>query len=184
MERVIVSVIVPVYNSEGYLKTTIDSILNQTFKNFELILVDDGSTDKSGIICDKYTVVDERVIVIHKKNGGVSDARNLGMEYARGKFIEFVDNDDYVFPDFLQTMVAEIGEYDLLQSTPLNGLRDEIEVTRREVLDKTKTLTCNFINNTNSQGPKYNYIAELDYIQLMGNIYLKILKFDFIQNRV
>lgn len=91
-----ISIIVPVYNVEKYLDICIKSILNQTFKSFELILVNDGSTDKSGVICDNYKNIDDRIIVIHKENGGVSSARNTGLDIARGKYIGFVDSDDYI----------------------------------------------------------------------------------------
>ena len=81
-----VSVIVPIYNVEKYLKRCIDSILNQTYKNLEIILVDDGSPDKCPQICDEYAKVDDRIIVIHNKNGGVSSARNAGLDIAKGKY--------------------------------------------------------------------------------------------------
>lgn len=97
-----ISVIVPVYNVEKYLRRCIDSILAQTFENFELILVDDGSSDGSPAICDKYAKEDRRVKVIHKKNAGVSAARNDGIKKARGKFIYFCDSDDYIRPGLLK----------------------------------------------------------------------------------
>lgn len=91
-----ISCIVPVYNVEKYLKKCLDSILNQSFKDFELIIVDDGSTDNSSIICDEYLNIDNRVKVIHKENGGLSDARNRGIEEAIGDYLIFIDSDDYV----------------------------------------------------------------------------------------
>ena len=94
--RPIISIIVPVYNVESYLERCINSILNQTFKNFELILVDDGSTDKSGEICDSFAGYDKRIRVIHKKNGGLSSARNVGLDVSIGKYIGFVDSDDWI----------------------------------------------------------------------------------------
>lgn len=92
----LISIIVPVYNVEKYLSRCIDSILSQTFFDFEILLIDDGSTDGSPIICDKYSNKDSRVRVFHKKNGGVSSARNLGLEYALGEWITFVDSDDWI----------------------------------------------------------------------------------------
>lgn len=89
-----ISVIVPVYNTEKYLRECVDSILAQTFTDFELLLIDDGSSDNSGIICDDYVAGDSRVRVFHKPNGGVSSARNLGLDNARGEWIVFVDSDD------------------------------------------------------------------------------------------
>lgn len=91
-----ISVIVPVYNVEKYLRRCIDSILAQTFTDFELLLIDDGSKDNSRDLCDGYAMKDERVRVFHKKNGGVSSARNLGLDNAKGEWVSFVDADDYL----------------------------------------------------------------------------------------
>ena len=88
-----VSIIIPVYNSQKYLKTTVESLLSQTYRDFEIILVNDGSTDTSGKLCDDLVLTDSRVSVIHKTNGGVSDARNVGIERAKGELIWFVDHD-------------------------------------------------------------------------------------------
>lgn len=98
------SIIVPVYNVEKYINRCIDSILYQTIDDFEVILVDDGSSDKSGIICDYYETIDDRVKVIHKKNGGVSSARNAGLDLCQGKYVVFVDSDDYISKDYLQKL--------------------------------------------------------------------------------
>ena len=100
------SVIVPVYNSAPYLQECIDSILTQNFTDFELLLVDDGSTDESARICDSYAESDERIRVFHKKNGGVSSARNVGLREARGEYITFVDADDYVTESFLEHLLC------------------------------------------------------------------------------
>lgn len=91
-----ISIIVPVYKVENYINKCIDSVLNQTFKDFELILVDDGSPDRCGKICDEYSKKDSRVRVVHKENGGLSDARNRGIKEAKGEYIGFVDSDDYI----------------------------------------------------------------------------------------
>ena len=99
-----ISVVVPIYNSEKYLCNCIDSILCQSFDDFELILVDDGSTDSSASICDNYEKLDNRVNVIHKTNGGVSKARNTGIDVASGKFICFIDSDDSVNSDYLEKL--------------------------------------------------------------------------------
>lgn len=103
-----VSIIVPVYQVEKYIRQCIDSILAQTFTDFELILVDDGSKDRSGQICDEYAGMDERVKVIHKKNGGLSDARNKGMDQAVGNYFMFVDSDDFITPDMVECLYNNI----------------------------------------------------------------------------
>lgn len=99
-----ISIIVPVYKVEKYIHKCIDSILAQTFTDFELILVDDGSPDNCGKICDEYVKKDRRIKVIHKKNGGLSDARNAGIEIARGDYIGFVDSDDYIESDMYELL--------------------------------------------------------------------------------
>lgn len=99
-----ISVIVPIYKVEAYLPRCVDSLLGQTDRDFELILVDDGSTDRCGAICDEYAAKDSRIQVIHKENGGLSDARNAGLAIARGEYIAFVDSDDWVSPRYLEML--------------------------------------------------------------------------------
>lgn len=109
--QLIVSIIVPVYKMESYLHCCIDSILVQTFRNFELLLIEDGSPDQSGAVCDEYAEKDSRIRVFHKENGGVSSARNLGLDNARGEWVTFVDADDMIQPDFLEELVAPTKDY-------------------------------------------------------------------------
>lgn len=109
----LVSVVVPIYNMQKYLERCIDYLLNQTYKNLEIILVDDGSTDCSGTICDMYEGSDNRIVVIHKKNGGVSSARNAGMNVATGIYIMFIDPDDYIVNNAISEMVNYIEKYDV-----------------------------------------------------------------------
>lgn len=109
----LISVIVPVYNVESYVAECIESIQNQTYMNLEIILVNDGSTDASGDICDKYAAYDERIQVIHKENAGVSAARNTGIESANGDYIGFVDSDDYIAPTMYEDMLKLMAEHDL-----------------------------------------------------------------------
>lgn len=109
-----ISIIVPVYNVEKYLPKCIDSILKQTFTEFELLLIDDGSKDLSGRICDEYAKKDTRIKVFHKSNGGVSSARNIGIEEAQGKWILFVDSDDWVESNYLDVIVKYGEDCDLL----------------------------------------------------------------------
>ncbi len=98
----LVSIIVPIYNVEEYLQRCLDSIINQTYKTIEIILVDDGSPDKCGEMCDEFAKQDSRIIVIHKENGGLSSARNAGLDIAKGDYVMFVDSDDYVEPQFCE----------------------------------------------------------------------------------
>lgn len=107
-----ISIIVPVYNTAQYLRKCIDSIISQTYKNFELILVDDGSTDRSPQICDDYAKQDKRVKVIHKKNGGLSDARNIGIDISLGQYIVFIDSDDWILPNMIEELYKKSIEYD------------------------------------------------------------------------
>lgn len=110
MNPCIISVIVPVYKAEKYLHRCVDSILAQSYTDFELLLIDDGSPDNSGAICDEYAAKDSRVRVFHKKNGGVSSARNLGLDNARGEYVTFCDSDDYVGEDWLVVYSEAIKE--------------------------------------------------------------------------
>lgn len=107
-----VSVVVPVYNSEKFLARCISSILKQSYSELELLLIDDGSTDSGGKICDEFAASDSRVYVIHKNNEGVSIARNVGIEMSRGEYISFVDSDDWIEVDFLKEMLSSAIEHD------------------------------------------------------------------------
>lgn len=102
MNKPIISIIVPVYNIENYISKCLDSLLIQTIKEIEIIVVDDGSTDSSGEICNEYSLKDNRVVVIHKKNGGLSSARNTGLEIAKGEYVGFVDGDDWIAEDMFE----------------------------------------------------------------------------------
>ncbi|MBD9083166.1 MAG: glycosyltransferase [Lachnospiraceae bacterium] len=109
--RPMVSIIVPIYNAENYLRRCVDSILNQEYTDFELLLVNDGSTDASGDICEEYGDRDPRVIVIQKENTGVSDSRNRALDRARGKYLQFLDSDDWITPDATRLFVRAAEEY-------------------------------------------------------------------------
>lgn len=100
-----VSIIIPVYNADRYLASCLDSVLNQTFQDYEVLLIDDGSTDESGRICDEYEKKDTRIRAFHKKNGGVSSARNLGLDHVSGEFFTFLDSDDELNADTLESVV-------------------------------------------------------------------------------
>ncbi|MEA5007115.1 glycosyltransferase [Clostridium tyrobutyricum] len=106
-----ISVIIPIFNVARYLCKCINSIINQTYSNLEIILVDDGSTDNCGFICDNYSLKDNRIKVIHKENGGLSDARNTGLDKATGDYVSFIDSDDYINKEFYLTLVNMIIKY-------------------------------------------------------------------------
>ena len=133
-----ISVIVPVYNVEKYLPKCIDSILAQTFTNFELLLINDGSKDSSGTICDEYAAKDSRIRVFHKENGGVSSARNLGLDNAKGEWIAFVDSDDWVDESYLMDLFQAADEKDMLV----------VQGIRYYSIENTETNICGFENGT------------------------------------
>ena len=111
-EKKLITVVVPVYNTGELLRECVDSILAQTYKNLEIILVDDGSTDSSGEICDQYSLKDSRISVYHQKNSGQASARNYALSIARGEYIGFVDSDDYIAPNMYETMVDSLERND------------------------------------------------------------------------
>lgn len=110
MDKDLISIIVPVYNVGKKLVKCVNSIINQTYKNLEIVLIDDGSNDGTEKICDDYLKIDNRIIVIHKKNGGVSTARNIGIKKSNGKYIAFVDSDDFVTVDFVEFLYKNMVE--------------------------------------------------------------------------
>ena len=111
MQDKLISVVLPIYNVEDYLERCIKSVLNQTYKNFEIILVDDGSTDGSAELCDYYAEIENKVCVIHKKNGGLSEARNTGTMLAKGDYITYIDSDDYVDKDYIEYLYNLVKKY-------------------------------------------------------------------------
>ncbi|WP_075983033.1 glycosyltransferase family 2 protein [Bacillus massilinigeriensis] len=128
-----ISVIVPVYNTEEYLIQCVDSILEQTFTNLEVILVNDGSTDKSGDICNEYMKKDHRIKVIHKENGGLSDARNAGIDIATGNFIGFVDSDDYIERDMYRLLYDLIKKYEAeISICGISRFSNEVSIKKKK----------------------------------------------------
>ena len=136
-----VSIIVPVYNAEKTIGRCIDSILGQQYTDFELLLVDDGSKDGSGAICDSYALADSRVQVIHKENTGVSDTRNIGISRARGVYLQFLDSDDWITPDATKLLVEAAGEHncDLVISDFYRVVGER--VSRKGDIDEDRVLT-------------------------------------------
>lgn len=147
-----VSIIIPVYNAEKNLRNCLDTILMQSFKDWEAILIDDGSHDTSGTICDKYGEIDSRIRVIHKPNGGVSSARNRGLDEARGERICFVDADDYLDPDFLSKMAVFSHDLVVCGFRSLQGLEiapEDVDIKG----DDLGTYIPNFFNSHSAPAP-------------------------------
>lgn len=143
-----ISVIVPVYNTEKYLHRCIDSILAQTFTDFELLLIDDGSKDNSGKICDEYAVKDSRVRVFHKENGGVSSARNLGLDNALGEWVTFVDSDDWIEKNALVALINKC-DADLIIGAIMFEQNRSIGNLAVNTIIKGKDLHINIATNIN-----------------------------------
>ena len=161
----LISIIVPVYNAEKTLNRCVDSILNQTIQDWELLLIDDGSTDRSGELCDKYAAKDQRIKVVHKKNGGVSSARNLGLDHAKGEWITFCDSDDFVYPNWLKNYVDNISEgIDLVC----------------QAFECDKTLVYKFKDKRHFgltyKGSVQNAILLLDKDYIVGYLWVKLFK--------
>lgn len=146
----IISVIVPIYNVEKYLARCVDSIVNQTYKNLEIILVDDGSPDRCPQMCDDYAEKDSRIKVVHKKNGGLSDARNAGMAVATGEYISFIDSDDYVSDDFFECLldvmnkensdIAECSVVKFYEDNRFDEFSDDLSVKTYDAKDAMSAL--------------------------------------------
>lgn len=137
----LISVILPIYNVAQFLPRCIESVCSQTYDNLEIILVDDGSPDDCGDICDKYAEKDNRIVVVHKQNGGLSDARNKGAEIANGEYITFIDSDDYVGIHYIETLVKAIEDGKASVSIcDYNNVYDDMGMEREESI-------CNIFSN-------------------------------------
>ncbi|MBO0482978.1 glycosyltransferase family 2 protein [Candidatus Enterococcus courvalinii] len=171
-----ISVIVPVYNVEDYLESCLDSISNQTYSNLEIIVVDDGSPDNSGQIADEYKKKDNRVQVIHQENGGLSVARNSGLEQATGDFVCFIDSDDWIEPDYLELLYTGIqsfnAEISVVKLKKINDLKQlkELTPTKKDwlVFDKHEAMKSLFTNNdigysANNKLFKMNLFSDLRF---------------------
>jgi glycosyltransferase involved in cell wall biosynthesis len=168
----LVSIIVPVYNVEEYLPQCIESLIGQSYENIEILLVDDGSKDNSGNICKEYALVDSRIKVFHKKNGGLSDARNYGLKYSQGDYISFVDSDDYVHPDFIYQLYSSIKDSDL-------SLCDFMSFTN---MDEIKYVNNEIIVNHIDRDIYLRELVNLDKVKLVvawNKLYRKSLWNDF-----
>lgn len=167
------SIIIPVYNVEKYLRQCLDSILTQTSQNYEVILVDDGSTDESPAICDQYAKKDKRFKVIHKKNEGVSVARNAGIDICTGEFISFVDSDDWLEPTYVSTLICQMRNADLIFFSHI--------VHSEDGLKSSYQLKEKFIDNENA---KEDFILHLFnnmlYVDFYGYTWNKAFRRDII----
>ena len=152
----LVSIIIPVYKVEKYIDRCVTSIINQTYKNLEIILVDDGSPDNCGKICDDYAKMDERIKVIHKENGGLSDARNVGIESAKGNYISFVDSDDFIEKDMIELLLKEIEENNC--DISICGYY-KTYIDKDEIIDNSKEI---FIMNNIEAIDKMNMLGSYD----------------------
>lgn len=171
MNAPLISVIVPVYNTEKYLHRCIDCILAQTFSDFELLLIDDGSTDSSGEICDEYAKKDNRVKVFHKPNGGASSARNMGIDNVRGEWITFCDSDDRVYPTWLQNFAENREGVELV----CQGIEVDRAFTPDDVMCDGK-----WIYSTNYKGNVRDGLSKLLNKYIVGYLFIKCFKRDII----
>lgn len=157
MEQKKISIIVPIYNVERYLDRCIESIVNQTYDNLEVILIDDGATDNSGKICDKWKKKDNRILVIHKKNGGVSKARNEGIKIATGDYIGFIDSDDYIEEDMYEFLVNNLNDknadisicsvYDVNEKNIKHNKLENIDIVMNNVTGLTNIFKNGYYGN-------------------------------------
>lgn len=150
MDKCRVSIIVPVYNAEDYLSRCLDSILEQSLTSYEVLLVDDGSTDSSPLICDRYSATDPRFRTIHKSNGGVSSARNAGISLAKGEYLMFVDADDVLLPDALEMMFEGISGEDIIiggYTTFIGGVTAKIVFPKETRTYRASGISEFFSNN-------------------------------------
>lgn len=168
----LISVIVPVYCVEKFIDRCICSIINQTYKNLEIILVDDGSTDNCGVICDKYKHIDNRIIVIHKKNGGLASARNAGLSIANGEYIAFVDGDDCIDKNYYEMLFFSIDDADICISGYKLMDEDGKYITKNTL--KTDRLILGTDNNQK--------LDELIKTSSFGFVWNKLYKKDLIKN--
>ena len=179
MDNELISIIVPVYKVEKYLEKCVKSILKQTYTNLEIILVDDGSPDKCGQLCDELAKTDDRIIVFHKENGGLSDARNFGVERANGEYIGFVDSDDYVSTDIVYLMTEAVKEFnvDLVSCQHYDVVNNDVNPSiirpslgyyNRERIDsllKDKFLHDSSINLAGMTGFLWGRLFKRDYMK-------------------
>ena len=163
MEQPILSIIVPAYNIEKYLKRCLDSIINQSYKNFECLIIDDGSTDRTGVICDEYAKKDRRIFVIHQENGGLSVARNNAIKKACGKYISFIDGDDYIMETYCEKLITllENNRADIAKCDYHKGILSDIKDRQIKVVSGIEFTKELIQDKVGSQLWQYIYKKEL-----------------------
>ena len=176
MKKDLISIVVPIYNVEKYVEKCVSSILIQTYSNLEIVLVDDGSTDNSGKIIDKLKNKDSRIKVIHKKNGGLSDARNCGIDNSTGKYICFIDSDDYVNSNYVEVLYKNIIKYDC--DISVCSFKKVLESDEINILEEVKNDTF-VLNETNIFSQLYGKFS-LETIVAWNKMY-KINLFDSVR---
>lgn len=141
----LISVIIPVYNVKRYLKKCLDSIIYQTYKDLQIIIIDDGSNDGSELICDEYSKKDSRIMVLHQKNSGVSAARNNALDEANGDYISFIDADDYLEPEMYEVMITDITKYEAdIAICGVNNIYEDNSYKNKNFSIDSKTRTLNY----------------------------------------
>lgn len=170
MEQDLISVVIPVYNVEKYFKRCIDSVLKQTYQNMEIIIVDDGSKDSSGSLCDEYEKKDSRIAVFHKENGGLSSARNFGLEKALGRYICFIDSDDFIDENYITIMYNKMIKSDAdicycksINFTDETKINLKVENEKTVIIDKEEAIKQLLLKN----GLIKNYIPHALYKKVL-----------------
>mgnify|MGYP002512704378 CR=1 FL=1 len=168
----LISVIVPIYNEEEYVGQCIESIINQSYVNLEIILVDDGSADKSGQICDEYMLQDKRIKVIHKNNGGLVSSRKAGLQIATGGYAAFVDGDDWIEPDMYERLISQIRDADIVVSGVIRDYRD------RSICKRSKMANGYYLKSGLEEKiyPHMMYTGRFYEEGILPNIYTSLYK--------
>ena len=185
----LISVIVPIYNVEKYLDRCVESIVNQTYKNLEIILVDDGSPDNCGAICDSWAEKDSRIKVIHKENGGGAQARNVGIEIAKGDFIAFADSDDFLLPDMYSSLVDVLNKYacDIAECGYYqgeSGIISDIDDKNNVIIYDTKQALCEHIKDKVCRQIVWNKVYKRTVIRDVRFVEGKFIDDEFFTYRV
>lgn len=193
-ENKLISIVIPVYNVKEYLVRCLESVINQTYKNIQIILVDDGSTDGSGQVCDSYTKKDARITTIHKKNGGLSSARNVGIEHCFGEYITFLDSDDWFSTDYVEKCVNELTgtEIELLltpyiREYPNNSIKNPFFMNDHILFNSQETKDSIFARLFGPNDEEIKFPARVDdFSTAWGKFYLakKCKRIKFVDTKI